>query len=327
MQQMQKSSAAISNPWLISPSHNGLVSIGTHNLHLQATGPVRKANDPVTIVVQGLSANISSWAAVSRLLSPHIRTYTYSRSGFTPSEPSPLPPTSENIALELDLLLEAAGIEPPYVLVAHSWGAVLAREFIAMRKKQNIFGVVFVEANQERTLEVLDWRPFTLWCAATGLDFMKVLNLEKKRKLSDQEWDGFLRDAGDERNKMQGEKEWDEYEGSFEILRKKGGLKTGMLNCPVSIIKAQNGRALKKLYDAVVEGGAGNEEDRQKYAELLKTFDEKDLELQSKLKKLSTNSRFVVAENSGHDVQLTEPEAIVGEVRWILAQNGPNSER
>lgn len=318
MQETQESLTS-SHHWLTSLSYGGLVSIGTHRLHLKVSGPVRPANAPVAVILQGLSANVSSWAAVSRLLSPHIRTYTYSRSGFAPSEPSSRPPTSGNIALELELLLRAAGVEPPYILVAHSWGGVLARGFIARWKQEDIVGVVFVEANQKRTLEVLDWRPFNLWCGAAGVDFMKVLELEKKRKLSDQEWGALLRDMRDERNKKQGEKEWNEYEGSFEDLKKKIG--PPVLKYPISIVKGQNGRALKKLYTAVIEGGYGTGEDRQKHEEFLRTFDEKDFELQSELRKLSSNSRLVVAENSGHDVQLTDPEVIVEEVRWILEQN------
>ncbi|KUJ17237.1 alpha/beta-hydrolase [Mollisia scopiformis] len=309
------------NPWLTSTAHSELVSVGTHRLHLQASGPARNPGHIVTIIIQGLSATISSWAAVTRLLSPHIRTFTYSRSGFHPSEPSPLPPTAENIALELDLLLQSAGIDPPYVLVAHSWGGILAREFIARKKEGDLAGVVFVEANQERTLDALDWRPFFLWCVVGKVEFLKVSDLEKRRKLDDEEWERHLRDMRDEGNRIQGEKEWNEYEKSFESLTEKKGSSVDMLrHIPVSVVKGENGRGLRMLYDALIERGHGTEEDREKFKGFLETFDEKDVELQSEIGKLSSKGRYVEARKSGHDVQLTEPEVIVEEVKWVVAQ-------
>ncbi len=88
----------------------------------------------------------------------------------------------------------------------------------------------------------------------------------------------------------------------------------------VSVIKGRNGNLLRRLYDAVVESGHGSVEERVKFSEFLKTFDEKDLELQSEISQLSSNSRFVEAKKSGHDIQLTEPELIAEEVKWVMGQ-------
>ncbi|CZR67056.1 uncharacterized protein PAC_16955 [Phialocephala subalpina] len=295
------------NPWERLPSTASLVPIGTHSLHLTAAGPSRKPRDPIAIIVPGLASPTSSWAAVVRILSPSIRTYQYDRSGFGLSEDSPLPPTAENIALELDLLLQAANVEPPYILIAHSWGGILAREFMARRTEGGVVGTVFVEANQERTLEVLDWRPFVWWCIAADADFMEVSGVERERKLNDEEWKVYLADLENERDKKQAAKERDEYENSFETLRQKGQFEKQpplLAGAAVSIVKGQNGALLRKLFDAVVGKDFGSEIEIRKYGEFLKTFDEKDIGLQSEIRKLSSNSRFVEARNSGHGSEM-----------------------
>lgn len=62
---------------------------------------------------------------------------------------------------------------------------------------------MFVEANQERTLELLDWRPFVWWCIAANVDFMKVSGVRKDRMLDDEEWRKYLTDLENERDGKQ----------------------------------------------------------------------------------------------------------------------------
>lgn len=307
-----------SSPWLTSPSHSGLVSIGTHSLHLQVSGPSRKDDQPVAIIIQGLGSQISSWAAVTRLLSPHIRTYSYSRSGFTPSEVGPLLPTTDNIADELILLLQAADIKPPYILIAHSWGGIILPKFVVKVGQENIAGVVFVEPNQVQTLEILDWRPISMWISDSGIDVLKVSGMEQDRRLNDEEWDAYLKDKANEQNKKAGEKEWAEYEASFQDLKTDERAQELVFDCVVTVIHGWNGKALRKLYDAAVEKGYGTKEEQVEFAKFLDSFDEKDLELQLGVGSFARVVRSVPADNSGHEVQMTDPEVIVDEVRWIL---------
>jgi pimeloyl-ACP methyl ester carboxylesterase len=319
MDSMTETPPPLSNPWLTGQK-SGLVSIGPHSLHLQAAGPDRKSNEPVAIIIQGLATPVSAWAAVSRLLTPSLRVYRYDRSGFGLSDPSPLPPTSTNIALELDQLLENADIKPPYILIAHSWGSILSCEFLARRQEGDVVGIVFIEANQERTLEVLDWRPIFQWVSAAKIDFQKVTDIEKRQRLTDEEWKQYQADANDPKNQKQADVESREYAASFPVLAAKKQLhrKPPLLgNYPVSVVKGENGRELRKLYDAAVEKGFGTYEEQIRFREFLSTFDEIDLGLQTELRDLSLRSRFVGASRSGHDVQLTQPEVIVEEVKLI----------
>jgi pimeloyl-ACP methyl ester carboxylesterase len=73
-------------------------------------------------IILNLTELSRGFAAVTRLLKPHVRSYSYDRSGFGGSDPSPSPPTATTIAKELSMLLENAAIAPPYIFIAHSWG-------------------------------------------------------------------------------------------------------------------------------------------------------------------------------------------------------------
>jgi pimeloyl-ACP methyl ester carboxylesterase len=309
------------NLWESTLQISSFISIGTHNIHLQAAGPPRQPGKPVVVIIQGLAQTAASWAAVSRLLSPYIRVYRYDRSGFGKSETAPYPPTSTNIVQELEDLLHNAGVGGPYILVAHSWGGILAREFMATNSG-SVVGCVFVEANQEHTLDRLDWRPFAHWAKNSGVDVTKVIELEKNHKLNEEEWRQYVEEIplpGD----PQAEAESREYAPSFERLAEKGQLCMSpcfMAKFPVSIIKGQNGRELKKIYDAVLETDYGTEADRAYFKAVLDTFDLQDQLLQSELRLLSDVTQFVEATKSGHMVHLTEPELVAGHVKWVADQ-------
>src|SRR5450432_545071 len=98
----------------------GHVPIGTHALFLHVTGPGRLPGQPVIILLTGVANTVSSWSAIQCLTFPFARLVAYDRSGLGSSEPSPNPPSSTTIAKELDALLQAADIQPPYITLGHS---------------------------------------------------------------------------------------------------------------------------------------------------------------------------------------------------------------
>jgi pimeloyl-ACP methyl ester carboxylesterase len=309
------------NLWESSLQISSLVSIGTHNIHLQAAGLPRQPGEPVVIIIQGLAQTAASWAAVARLLSSRIRVYRYDRSGFGKSETASYPPTSTNIVRELDLLLQAAGVGGPYVLVAHSWGGILAREFIAM-SKETVVGCLFVEANQEHTLERLDWRLMASWVREAEIDVANIARLEGDHQMTEEEWNQYVEDLPGPGHR-QAEAESDEYAPSFKILAEKEQLHRDppfMGNFPVAILKGQNGRELNKLYNAVLEIGYGTQAQRAFFRAWLDTFDDEDRALQLELTSLSEVYQFDPATLSGHNVHLTEPELVVEKAIWVIGQ-------
>jgi pimeloyl-ACP methyl ester carboxylesterase len=302
-----------------------LVNIGTHSLALYSYGPeCSSSKDPVVILVSGVASSNLTWAAVTRQLPPSLRSYTYDRSGFGGSEPSPLAPTAENIALELSLLIKGAPINNPIILVGHSWAGVLVREFLihSANDGPHIAGLVLVDANHETTPLVLNPNHVDLQAIATGLDFYSAIGLKAEHKLTQDEWDAYMSDEATEKHALQSQKENDAYAPSFEILRKKDLSKMQPLlgDKPVYVIGGMRSRDWTGLYKAGVEKGNGSEEQRRSVKEMIRTADEKSAGLMKEHLKLSTKGKLVFAHGSGHFVQVTQPDLVVEGVKWVLDQ-------
>ncbi|KAA8642737.1 hypothetical protein EYZ11_012997 [Aspergillus tanneri] len=304
------------------PSNASLVNIGTHSLALYTHGPERSSSkDPVVLFVSGVASSSLNWAAVVRLLPPSLRSYTYDRSGYRNSELSPLKPTAENIALELFHLIEKAPISNPLIIVGHSWAGVLINEFIALTGNgPHIAGLVLVDANHETAPQVLNVNDPVLLAIAEGVEPYSGMGMESEHKLTQEEWDMFRNDESTEKAKLIGQKEDFEYAPSFETLRKKElGKKQPLVgDKPVYVIGGMRSRDWTGLYKAGVEKGNGTEEQRSHVRELIRTADEKSEGLMKEFLKLSTKSKLVFAHESGHFVQLTQPDIVVNGVKWVL---------
>lgn len=126
----------------------GLVSIGTHKLYVSTSGPIRKAGEPLLIVFPGANAACESWEPVSSLLQDTVRVLLYDRSGLGRSEHGPNRDTAPVAVDEVSMLLKAVSLPGPYVLVAHSYGGCVAREFLH-RHSRDVIGMVLSETGTE----------------------------------------------------------------------------------------------------------------------------------------------------------------------------------
>lgn len=305
-----------------TPSNPTLVNIGTHSLALYTHGPEPGSSGaPVVLLISGVSTSSLVWAAVTRLLPPSLRSYTYDRSGYGKSDTSPLPPTAENIALELSRLIEKAPIKNPLIIVGHSWAGVLIREFVALTGNgPHIVGLVLVDANPENQLQVLSPLDTNLKAMSAGVDHLFSRGLTTEHKLTQDEWKAFLNDGETEKSKLQNEKEDNEYVRSFETLQKKEleNMQPLLGDKPVYVIGGMRSRDWRGLYKAGVEKGNGTEEQRSRVQEIIRTADEKSEILMKEHLKLSTKGELAFANESGHFVQLTQPDIVVGGVKWVL---------
>ncbi len=122
------------------PPPGRLIEVGSHRLHIHCAG---KGGPTVVLEAGGYGAWLQ-WAWVQPGVAQFARACAYDRAGLGWSDPAPGPRTASVEAEELRALL-TNGHEPgPYVLVASSYGALVARAFAA-RYADRVAGMVLVD--------------------------------------------------------------------------------------------------------------------------------------------------------------------------------------
>ncbi|HKJ18547.1 MAG TPA: alpha/beta hydrolase [Xanthomonadales bacterium] len=126
------------------PMRGSLVDINTHQLHLYCVGE----GSPTVMLEAGLGNMVLSWTEVQSQLALETRICSYDRAGYGHSEPGPFPRSAGQVVNEFDKLISSAGLEPPFVLVGHSNGALYSRLYERMRP-ENVAGLVLIDPNPE----------------------------------------------------------------------------------------------------------------------------------------------------------------------------------
>jgi pimeloyl-ACP methyl ester carboxylesterase len=126
------------------PPPGQLVDVGGYRLHLHCVGQ----GSPTVVLDAGLGAFSLDWGAVQPEIARSTRVCAYDRAGLGWSEPGPLPRSPQQFATELYALLANAGVEGPYVLVAHSISGKTARLF-ASQHPDEVSGIVLIDARHE----------------------------------------------------------------------------------------------------------------------------------------------------------------------------------
>jgi pimeloyl-ACP methyl ester carboxylesterase len=103
------------------------------------------SNEPTVVFESGIAATSQNWTHLQNEVSRFARTITYDRCGLGWSSASPAPRTPSNIVRELRALLHKAEIKPPYLLVGHSFGALVVRRF-ASEHPHEVAGVILIDA-------------------------------------------------------------------------------------------------------------------------------------------------------------------------------------
>ena len=118
-------------------------------LHVYGTGQT----GPVVILEAGISASSLSWRLVQDRLGTSTRVASYDRAGYGWSPAKPQPRTLDNLVAELHSWLAASGLPSPYILVGHSFGGLMLRHYVS-RYREQVAGLVLVDP-----LEPMEWWP------------------------------------------------------------------------------------------------------------------------------------------------------------------------
>lgn len=118
--------------------------VGGRRLRYWAAGE----GTPSILLECGLGTSVVDWAALLPSLATRGRVLGYDRAGLGGSDPDQAVRSAGRMVDDLDTLIDAAAMPPPYILVGHSWGGLVARLF-CHRHPADVAGLVLVDPAHE----------------------------------------------------------------------------------------------------------------------------------------------------------------------------------
>lgn len=302
------------------PPPGQMVDVGGYRLHINCQGAAVPGS-PTVVMEGGNAESCLTWASVQPEVAKFTRVCTYDRAGLGWSERSPKPRTASNIVEELHTLLTNAGVEPPYVLVGHSIGGMYVRLY-AHEHPDQIAGIVLVDSAHEqqdvrfpesvRRLNQLSYKMM-----GRVMRLLKTLNSTGLLALfagpAGRAWatpipqevrSTYLGVAfSDTKYFETATQETAALEENFAAVRAAKIETIG--NIPLVVLSAG-------LSPIPPEGGRGIS------AEDAEHFKAVSAELHAELAALSPRGKRLVADRSGHYIQVDQPELVIDAIREVV---------
>lgn len=300
-----------------------LVDVGGHRLHIVCLGQ-DDPDTPVVLLESGVGGWSMHWHEVQSQIAAFARVCAYDRAGMGWSEPGPSPRDGEQVVSELRTLLTNAGLSAPYVLVGASRGGQYARLY-ASRYPDEVSGLVLVDAEPE---EMRSRSIFARRAAAQNQSVFSVMGLATRL--------GVFRLLGAFRGEGGGVPEMPCLPSMTPDLpaeiRPLYLAVEGQPRCSQAVLaehaasdarEAQVGAA-GSLGDtplivlthgpSAIPPSASTIEGAAEYEQIWQ-------ELQQEMAALSSNARLIVAEESGHNIMVDQPELVAESVRQVMEGN------
>jgi len=283
------------------PPIGQMIDIGGYRLHMHVAGE----GTPTVILDSGAGGIGLSWELVRSEIAKVTRVVTYDRAGLGWSEPSPYPRDAFTMAVELHTMLVNANIPGPYILVGHSLGGPVARQFAA-KYPNEVAGLVMVDSAHEQQMKHFPAAIVKMADSMKGM--MSVMKLMGKLgifalkpslvsigdngKLSNElvvQMQGVMASSDSHAEAMIAESE------SVYVARTQPVFTLGDL--PLTVIS--HGQL-----DANAVPPSLGQQVRDEYEAAWQ-------KLQAEITSLSTRGRCIVAERSGHNVMFDQPEIVI----------------
>lgn len=279
--------------------HEGRIEVGGRALAFYAAG----SGGPGVVLIAGGGMPAAFSAPLQARIAGFGRVLSYDRAGLGASDPAPRPLTFQEHARDLRDLLVAAGEPGPFIIVAESFGGLVARMF-ARAFPEAVAGLVLVDSAEEgHVFSRLDLllasgrqqlavvrllRPIGLLGPLMSRSLPPSFDSEQRRHIARivkrrEHWTAAMQEAH-------------AYSTTPEEQRVVGGF--GRLDdFPLTVIA--HGKPFRGPHAPLEEGWR---------------------EGQQRLSALSGRSRFVVAERCGHGVAQEDPDLVAREVRSMREQ-------
>jgi alpha-beta hydrolase superfamily lysophospholipase len=276
------------------------INIGSRTLNLDCSGQ----GSPAVILESDGSFPGYSWMLVQKRIAQFTRVCWYDRAGYGWSDPAPSPRDARAIAHDLNALLTAAAIAPPYVLMAIGSSGFYVRVF-ANLYRHAIAGMILVNPEHEDEGRLMPWtrgpvpdflKPansaFAQVAGQIGLSRLVEKRMAHKQRkpdyLTDNEWATINSLQHLSKTFPAHAKEMADLPGSAEEARSMGGIG----DIPLTILASR--------FDDIPE--------HQRVRE----------SLIQQLAALSRRGKLVWVERVGFFLQFSAPEAIASAVREMV---------
>lgn len=127
------------------PPSGQMVDVGGYRLHIDCQGE----GSPTVVLLSGAGVPSSYWWLVQNELAQTTRVCAYDRAGYAWSEAGTGDMSPRGQVEDLKLLLAGSRVEPPYLLVGHSYGGYLARLY-TQNHPAEVVGLVMVDSAHEQ---------------------------------------------------------------------------------------------------------------------------------------------------------------------------------
>jgi pimeloyl-ACP methyl ester carboxylesterase len=303
-----------------------LVNVDGHLMHIHCMGK----GSPTVILEAGTGGFSFDWSLVQPEIARFSRVCSYDRAGSAWSELGPNPRTIRQRVYELHTLLTKAGISGPFLLVGHSGGGYIVRQYQA-RYPEEVVGMVLAECGHEDGLAFIDGKIVRVRELSKGRpipavrtemsvsertiapDVLKKLEQAQQligRPANDPPYDRLPPNIQKIRLWALGQpKHWladyNPFEGeemaAMSAERRKRDYPLGDL--PLIVLHREEA-GYKPIPGPVTP-------------EQVKQLEVERLAHNQDLVRLSRNSAHVIASNSSHDIQLDRPELVIEAIRQV----------
>jgi len=264
-----------------TPPPGKLVDVGGHRLHLWCTG----GGAPTVILEAGLGGSSADWGAVQPLIARFTRVCSYDRAGMGYSDPGPSPRTARRISNELAELIDRSGMDGPLVLVAASIGGFNVRVFTSDHIER-VAGLVLIDASHEdqahEVPQLARWVPLL---SSFGILRLLGISFGPSPALLPPSVQGFV---GATRFRAAG------YQAAANEI----------IHIRESASQVRTSRRMLSIPVVVVTGARG--------------ADPTWWNLQRDQVRLSEHGCHIIAEHSGHLVQIEQPQIVVDAIRAVV---------
>lgn len=286
------------------PPAGRMIDIGGCRLHVDIQG-----EGPFTVVFEsGMGGTAAHWEKVQPEIAGYATTISYDRAGLGWSDPGRQPRSFEAMAGELRALLTAAHVPGPFVLVGHSSGGVVARCFAAAYPEL-VAGLILVDSAHEQQFTqrfpakvramapkmIKSMKPMR-WVFASGIPALLVSKIPLTPGLS-----GTVAQAERAARVM-----------SSKHMRAVLDEMAAIVHCP-PLLDTLGSLPLVVLSHGVPQP-VPNMSD-----EVNAAYEAAWQEMQRELARLSSHGQHIIVEESGHDIQLENPHAVIDAIRQVIA--------